>query len=167
MLILVDANPKDTTSAASDSSPDVATDPSVPPSNGTCHLMRLPPELRLAIAERIFEDFFTRLTLGLYPPFSMNGESQLPYTQELFSVLHVNRAFRLESIDLCTRLAIHSAGKIVSHPPTNARQSSRIGPHRQLKLEHRKILGILQGAKMSAVDAEPGITIPNDLSKAL
>jgi hypothetical protein len=100
MLIRVDANPGDISTEASGSSSRVATDPSVPPTDGTCHFMKLPTELRLTFAEHIFEDFFTRLTLGLYPPFFMNGESRLPYTQELFSVLHVNRAFRLESIEL-------------------------------------------------------------------
>lgn len=130
--------------------------------------MILPPELRLAIAEDVLNAFFTRLTLGLYPPYLAKGESQLPYTQELFSVLLVNRAFRLETINLCAKLAKDSAAEVVSHPPTNTYQSIRIGPHEQLKAKHKKILRILQQAKLSAGDAQTGAgDVRKDLLKAL
>lgn len=134
--------------AASNSSSHVATDPSIPPVDGTCHLMKLPTELRLAIAEDIFDDFFKRLRIGLYPPFLVAGESRLPYARELFSVLHVNRAFRLETIDLCTRLAKESAEEVASHPPGS--RGMRHRPHIQLKSKHCKILRILRKAKVSA-----------------
>lgn len=116
--------------------------------------MRLPTELHLAIAEDVLDAFFTRLTLGLHPPYLAKGESQLTYTQELFSLLHVNRAFRLETIDLCAKLAKDSAAEVVSHPPTNTyHQSICIGPHEQLKAKHKKILRILQQAELSAGNA--------------
>lgn len=128
----------------------------MPPSDGTCHFMKLPPVLRLATAESIFEDFLTKLTLGLYPPYLAQGEGQLPYTQELFSLLHVNHASRLEPINLCTRLAQASTEEVISHPPTNTYQSIRIGPHEQLKAKHKEILKILQQPKSSAGDAQTG-----------
>lgn len=178
MLIQADAKTRDITTAASNSSSNVATDPSIPPSDGVCHFMRLPPELRLVIAEDIFEELFTRFTLGLYPRLLEKGEGRLPYTQELFSVLHINRAFRVESLDICTKLAIDSSKEVVSQLPSSSgsqldrgpgmpAQSISIGTHKQLKLKHRKILRILQGAKKSAGEAESGVSVPDDLLKAL
>jgi hypothetical protein len=171
MLIRVDANPEDISTAASGGSSHVSTDPSVPPTDGTCHFMKLPIELRLTIVEHIFEDLFTRLTLGLYPPFLTIGESRLPYTQELFSVLHVNRAFRLESIELCTILATHSAQEVVRHPPGDIiqqrYQTIRIQPHEQLKSKHKKILKILQKAKVSTGYAQADVAVREDLRRAL
>jgi hypothetical protein len=172
-LIHADATTKDTTASTPDSSTNAATDPSVPSSDGSCHLMRLPTELRLAIAEDVFEDFFNRLTLGLYPLCFEKGEGHLLYTQELFSVLHVNHAFRLETINLCTKLAKNSAEEVVSHPPSTdfsvqwPRRSIRIGAHEQLKSKHKKILKALQQAKVGAGDAESGVGVPGDLFKAL
>lgn len=171
MLIRVDANPEDISTAASGSSSDVTTDPSVPPTDGICHFMKLPTELRLTIAEHIFEDFFARLTLGLYPPFLTIGESRLPYTQELFSVLHVNRAFRLESIELCTILATRSAEEFVRRPPGDIIQQRfqtiRIQPHEQLKSKHKKILKILQKAKVSMGNSQADVAVREDLRRAL
>lgn len=133
--------------------------------------MRLPTELRLAIAKCVIGDFFNRLTLGLYSPYLEKDEGQLPYTQELFSVLHVNHAFRLETTNLCIRLAKNSAGEVVSHPPDfsfqRRGQSIRIGAHEQLKSKHRKILKALQQAKVSVGDAESSVGVPGDLFKAL
>ena len=133
--------------------------------------MRLPTELRLAIAEYVFGDFFNRLTLGLYPPYLEKDEVQLPDTQELFSILHVNYAFRLETINLCIRLAKDSAGEVVSHPPDfsfqRRGQSIRIGAHEQLISKHKKILKALQQAKVSVGDAESSGGVPGDLFKAL
>lgn len=136
--------------------------------------MRLPTELRLAIAEDIFEGFFNRLTLGLYPPYLAKGEGQLPSTQELFSVLHINRALRFETIGLCTKLAKDSAEQVVRHPPSAdfslqwKRQSIRIGPHKQLKSRLKKILRALRQAEASAGDdAKSGVVVPGDLLKAL
>lgn len=91
-------------------------------SNGTCHLMGPSAELRLAVAEHIFEDFFTRFNLGLYPPFFTNGESKVPYTQELFTVLQTNHSFRLDTINLCNRFATRSAEEVVRLPPGDSTQ---------------------------------------------
>jgi len=172
MLIPLDAN-KDTSKVASGSSPNAATDPSVPPPDGACHFMKLPTELRLVIAEDVFEDFFTQLTLGLYPPLFESSENELPYTQELFYVLHTNRAFRLETLDLCIKLAKDSSKEVISRPPSKDMfrrmlpNSIRFGPHEQLKARHKKILKMLQQAKLSAGDAQPGVGVPGDLLKAL
>jgi hypothetical protein len=172
MLIRVDTNHEEISTATSDSSSGVGTDPSMPPSDGTCHFMKLPTELRLIIAEDVYEDFFTQLTLGLYPPFFESSENELPDTQELFSVLHINRAFRLETLDLCIKLAKDSSEEVISRPPSKDMfrrmlpNSIRFGPHEQLKARHKKILKMIQQAKLSAGDARPGGDIPDDLLKA-
>jgi hypothetical protein len=46
----------DTSSDDNGSFYDAATDPSVPPKDGDCHFMRLPPELRLNITELLLND---------------------------------------------------------------------------------------------------------------
>ncbi|GAB7330310.1 hypothetical protein MBLNU13_g01950t2 [Cladosporium sp. NU13] len=102
--------------------------------------MDLPVELRLAIAEHICEDFFTRLTRGLLPPFFKNGESKLPYTQDLLTVLQTNRTFRLDSIDLCARLATRSTEEVVRLParrsdPTNDSSEHTLQAARTTKVE--------------------------------
>ena len=171
-LIHADSKTKDTTTSTSDSSPNAATDPSIPPSNGTCHLMGPSAELRLAVAEHIFEDFFTRFNLGLYPPFFTNGESKVPYTQELFTVLQTNHSFRLDTINLCNRFATRSAEEVVRLPPGDStqqttRQSIRSRPHKQLKSRHKKILKILRKASLSMGDAQSDVGIREDIRTAL
>ena len=128
----------------------------------------LPTEIRLSIAEAFLSDFFARLTIGLYPPFYEPGEGRLPHIQELFSLLHVDRAFREETIHLCTTLAIDSAQEVVRHPPRNGSLPSiRYRAHEQLKAKHKKILQILQRARGGADDAGAGVDVPDDLLRAL
>lgn len=159
MLTPEDAESKDTTTANSTSSLSSIANPSVPPSDGTCHFMRLPTELRLFIVENILEDFFASLTFGLYPPCPEILWFQLPYIKELYSVLHVSRALRAKSLDLCIKLAMNSSEEVLSHPPSSSiadryhRRTIGSFPHALLKLKHKRILEILQQAKMSAGDA--------------
>jgi hypothetical protein len=135
--------------------------------------MRLPTELRLFIVETILEDFFARLTLNLYPPYPEILWFQLPYIKESYSALHVNRALRAESLDLCIKLAMNSSKDVISHPPSASiadryhRQTIGSFPHALLKLKHKRILEILQQAKLSTGDAEQGGGVRGDLIKAL
>jgi hypothetical protein len=135
--------------------------------------MRLPTEPRLFIVENILEDFFASLTLGLYPPYPVILWFQLPYIKELYSVLHVSRALRAESLDLCIELATNSSEEVLNHPPSASiadryhRRTIGSFPHALLKLKHKRILEILQQAKVSAGDAEQGGGVRVDLIKAL
>lgn len=111
--------------------------------------MKLSPGLRLAVAEDIFKDFFTRLTLGL--DYRVFETTHLPYIQELFSVLHVNQAFRVKGIDLCARLAKASCEVVDRHGPT----FSVMLLHRtrraikKVKSKHEDVLKLLRHTRLS------------------
>lgn len=117
-------------------------DPSLPPQDDTCHFMRLPPELRFTIAENVFKDLFAKLECGRGSPFHMISAD--PLEKEVFAMLHVNRALRVENIDLYVGLA-------------------KVWPTRLVFLDHvvlcanderrSRVLELLQKAKLSIVGA--------------
>lgn len=81
---------------------------SKPPQDGSCPFMRLPTELRLAIAEHILEDFFSKLARKAQPPHLILPErlpAKFQAMRILMNLLGVNRTFRVESLDVGTRLA--------------------------------------------------------------
>ena len=81
---------------------------STPPQDGSCPFMRLPTELRLAIVEHILEDFFSKLARKAQPPHLILPErlpAKFQAMRILMNLLGVDRTFRVESLDVGTRLA--------------------------------------------------------------
>ena len=123
-------------------------DPSVPPQDGTCHFMNLPPELRLTIAEYLFQDRFTRLTSR---QFDREGRP-LPSANELLTLLHVNHALRVETIKLCVRFA-EDASDAVERTPPGPWQSSLMKDRERLRWRIGDVLVFLRQTRQSiAVD---------------
>jgi hypothetical protein len=122
-------------------------DPSVPPQDGTCHFMNLPPELRLMVTELFFEDIFTRLTSGLGSPRGHIYRQDVS-ADELLTLLHVNHALRVETIKLCVRLA-EDAFETVERTPPGPFQSSLMKDRGQLRWRIRDILVFLRQIRRS------------------
>jgi hypothetical protein len=146
----------------SNSSSEVINDPAVPAQDGSCPLMRLPPELRLSIYEHVFQDFFTRLTARLDSPPDHSKVEYLPDIQELLSALHISHTSRIESIDVCRQVADASLRLASSRSPYSVFAPgyfyirTRIVSNvtlKKIQARHRKIRRILQRTKKNVVDS--------------
>jgi hypothetical protein len=145
---------------ASNSSSEVISDPTVPAQGGSCPILRLPPELRLSIYEHVFQDFFTRLTAQLDSPPDYSKIEYLPDIQELLSALHVNHTSRIESIDVCRRIADASFGLVSSRSPLSMftpgyfyirTQIASNVTLKKIQARHRKIRKTLQWTRRNIV----------------
>jgi hypothetical protein len=124
--------------------------------------MRLPRELRFSIYEHVSQDFFTRLTAALDSPPNYSEIEYLPDIQELLSALHVSHASRVESIDVCQRVADASFGLASSRSPLSmftleyfylrTRTTSNV-TLKKIQARHRKIRRILKWTKRNIMDS--------------
>jgi hypothetical protein len=124
--------------------------------------MRLPPELRLSIYEHVSQDFFTRLTAALDSSPNYSQIEYLPDIQELLSALHVSHASRIESIDVCQRVADASFRLASSRSPLSVltpgyfylltRTASNV-TLKKIQARHRKIRRILKRTKRNIMDS--------------
>lgn len=75
-----------------------------------CHFMKLPPEIRVDIYERIMQDAFRNIENGIQPQYYtavvLCRDRSLPRTYETaLALLHTNRSTRQEALLLCLKLA--------------------------------------------------------------
>jgi hypothetical protein len=146
------------TTQSSDNSSEAIEDLAVAPQN-TSHFMELPSEIRLSIYEHFFDDFFTRLTADLDPLPGNHQTEHLPSVQELLSALHINRASRKESINICSWIAEASSRMASSWTPRSTYTMTYIRMQivnhvtlRKIQARHRKIRRILRWTRRNILE---------------
>lgn len=151
MLIVADTTTEAIGAVSSNRSTKTTINPAAPPQDGTCHFMRLPPELRLFIYEDVFQDFFSRLTARLNPQLVLLQNDWLPEIQELLSMLHVSRTFRTEVIDVYSQLAEDASRLVDSRSSYAARCAINlpVRPFNKIERRQNNIRKILRKIKRS------------------
>jgi hypothetical protein len=147
------------TTESSNNSSEAIEDPAVV-SQKPCHFMELPSEIRLSIYEHLFNDFFTRLTADLDPLPGNHQTEHLPSVQDLLSALHINRASRKESIDICSRIADASSRMASSWTPKSTYTMTYIRMQivnhvtlRRVQARHLKIRRILRWTRRNILES--------------